>query len=132
MEINIGFAFANSSFGLNDATVNIYSNDVDASIYSFKVVSDHVVANEKLDIKLFDFYPNPANDQVNITLSSNVASNYNINIMDLSGKTVRSTLLLQGEMTSSIYLDGIAKGIYLFSITDESDRVLQTEKLITQ
>lgn len=74
----------------------------------------------------FSVFPNPSNGQINISMRASLGEG-KVQIVDLNGRVVfsqESTL----EGTVSIDASGLAKGIYLIQVAN--DTVSQTEKLI--
>ncbi len=70
-------------------------------------------------------YPNPATDQINIVL--NTASNVEVSIIDITGKTLYA-LKETSNKTLVINTNDFANGIYFVKI--QGDDFLKTEKLI--
>ena len=66
----------------------------------------------------FNIYPNPANEMVTFAFSTMEESTYNIMLIDLTGRVVKSQTgnATSGENTYIMNLDGIAKGLYLVEL----------------
>jgi len=80
----------------------------------------------------FAIYPNPANDHVNVTFSSDKTEACNIRMMDLMGRTVFSDNITSavGDNQFQLNLSELAKGIYMV-ILQNGDGTLQ-KKIVVQ
>ena len=58
-------------------------------------------------------YPNPFNDKVNITRSSNKAEQASLALYDLSGKLIRSFEFGAGERSIELNTTDLSAGVYL-------------------
>ncbi len=86
------------------------------------------------DIQLLEVYPNPASTEANIALSSSKAGFYQIDILDLNGRIIKSEQLTLGSnelLTHKIALTGMEKGIYLIRFTAQKGQTY-THKLVVQ
>ncbi|MFC2129211.1 T9SS type A sorting domain-containing protein [Bacteroidota bacterium] len=72
-------------------------------------------------------YPNPAQDYVSVT---SLIGLDDIQILDISGKTVRQIQALQGTREKKIKLDEIPQGVYI--IRARSGDIITTRKLLIQ
>jgi len=72
-----------------------------------------------------DIYPNPASDNVTLTINSYVSESYGIIICDLTGKVIYNNKLdcRIGENDFSIKLPNLQKGLYFVNITKENKTV---------
>lgn len=75
----------------------------------------------------FDFYPNPAKENINILITNDI-ENTQLNLIDINGKTVKSTLLRYN--TNQLYVGDIPKGIYFIQLITQHQTL--TKKLIIQ
>lgn len=75
----------------------------------------------------FDFYPNPAKENINILITNDI-ENTQLNLIDINGKTVKSTLLRYN--TNQLYVGDIPKGIYFIQLVTQNHTL--TKKLIIQ
>jgi len=71
-------------------------------------------------------YPNPAVGEVNIRIPSGKEAN--IEILDVTGKRVKYVKV--NEMESTIAVDQLVAGIYLYQITSLDKHVIKTGKLL--
>jgi hypothetical protein len=80
----------------------------------------------------FNVYPNPANDEVTVVFSSDMEENYNIRLIDITGRIVlnQNNTSVVGENQYQMNLSEIAKGIYMV-ILQKGDAIMQT-KIVVQ
>ncbi|HKL03697.1 MAG TPA: CHRD domain-containing protein, partial [Cryomorphaceae bacterium] len=84
---------------------------------------------EQFERKSLSIYPNPTNEGVNIEVSSLPAGQYNLNIVDITGKTIDSRIVRTGEANIIRYEnERLVPGIYFLSINGEN--AVYTAKLI--
>lgn len=69
-------------------------------------------------VRIDGVYPNPATDVLNINLSSRQSQQVELNLLDITGRKLRSEALLmgEGENTHRLSLEGIPAGIYLLEM----------------
>ena len=79
----------------------------------------------------FNIYPNPAKEMVTIAFSSMDEGVYNIKLIDMIGRVVKSEIgnAGQGENTYLMNLDGIAKGVYMV-ILQKGDKLSKAKLVI--
>jgi len=82
------------------------------------------LAEEETSSTTFNVYPNPANDIVTITFSAMEEGAYNIKLIDMVGRIVKSETINanSGDNTYIMNLDGIAKGVYMI-ILQKGDNI---------
>ncbi len=80
----------------------------------------------------FNVFPNPANNNVNVTFSTDKSEPFTIRMMDVTGRVVLdfNSISVEGDNQYELDLSSIAKGIYIVSLS-KADGVLQT-KLVVQ
>ena len=71
-------------------------------------------------------YPNPASS--NVTISNLVIDSYSVQISDLAGKKIK-TISVNGDAVN-FNTDGLQQGMYIYSILDESNAILYTNRFI--
>ena len=100
-----------------------------APIVRARVVDDVSVEEQDLENKFYIF-PNPAEDHVNVYLSLNEAENTVINILDISGKVIRTVNLgtVEGERTVTVGMDELSTGIYFVELVNGSTK--QVKKFV--
>jgi hypothetical protein len=77
---------------------------------------------ENINVTVF---PNPASDVINVASEKNLAG-FNFQIMDVTGRVV-STTTLTGE-TTSVFVADLAKGNYIYKITDKNNGLVKQNK----
>ena len=83
--------------------------------------------DEKLSFINFEFYPNPANENINIRVSDNV-NHLQANILDITGKTLKTSLLI--NTLNELYVGDLPSGIYLLQLLTDKEQI--TKKLIIE
>ncbi|HET6226272.1 MAG TPA: T9SS type A sorting domain-containing protein, partial [Bacteroidia bacterium] len=83
------------------------------------------IATTELDKIELSFYPNPANDKVNVVFESNLKNNIELRIYDLTGRLVRSA---EFNKNAEIPVADLENGIYTFTCT-ANGKYLQSGKL---
>ncbi len=78
----------------------------------------------------FTIYPNPATSTFNAIINSDVAGSANLNITDVSGKTMinKTIFILKGAQTLKIDVSQLAPGVYLVNFNQNGK--MQTQKLV--
>lgn len=85
--------------------------------------------NNKNDDTDFSIYPNPTTNIVTIAVQHNSAAFFDVEIIDIYGKTQLTTTLQQ---STTIDVSFISKGIYFVRIINTHQGNIQTRKLIIQ
>lgn len=80
--------------------------------------------NEFSTTNIFSFYPNPANDILNIRL--NKIGNYTIQLFDVIGNIISNKIVLSNNV---IDITNYSNGIYFIQLS-EKNKILNTSKLI--
>jgi uncharacterized repeat protein (TIGR01451 family) len=79
----------------------------------------------------FSFYPNPANDRVQVLLDENWNEDTQVNVMDLNGRALRQNNLLPSQSRTTILEVGdLPAGLYLIECTSGNHRLVK--KLVIQ
>ena len=86
---------------------------------------DHIVAE-------FEVYPNPANNNVNIKVDLKVNSEISLQLIDLSGKTVRTIDygMLNGFYVLPVDINGLTSGLYMLNFYVDGQMI--TQKLVVE
>jgi Secretion system C-terminal sorting domain len=74
-------------------------------------------------------YPNPTNNKINIKFHNQAQDNYIVTITDISGRNVFSKTL---STEKEISIKDLSTGIYQFNLTDDSGKIIHSEKIIVQ
>lgn len=83
--------------------------------------------DEKLSFINFEFYPNPANENIQIRIP-NTLQNLQINVLDITGKTLKTSLLR--NTLNELYVGDLPSGIYLLQLLTDKEHI--TKKLIIE
>lgn len=81
----------------------------------------------KLDADDVNLYPNPVADQLNLNINANEQGEYQIEIMDITGKLIQTDLSLLAAGESEVQLDvsGLTPGFYMLRITNSSGTIIK-------
>lgn len=97
----------------------------------FTLVVDETVATEDVDLStIVNLFPNPAQDQINVSFTQQLTSNVTLNINDLQGRLLSSQKEqnLQGNLV--IDINDLTDGIYFMTIQTEG--AIFTKKFAVQ
>ncbi|PZF71713.1 Kelch repeat-containing protein [Taibaiella soli] len=109
----------------NNATAT--TNYASGVVYAYTPLPVSTAVNTVVAEKLMSFYPNPATNQVNITLEANSGASENtVLLRDYSGKMIIAQNFAGN--TVSINTSNIPSGIYLLTVANGSSAT--TEKLV--
>jgi hypothetical protein len=122
-------AYGNGAFSVKDVNNNVLLSGATFTNQDGGMIKAGVLGVDEMTIKLFNVYPNPANDVVNVAFEAENAD-YAIAIVDLQGRTVASQFHtnLSGEQTISFPVSELAKGSYIVNIS--SGGVTQTQNIV--
>ena len=97
----------------------------------FAIAATSNLANQEYeDSYQVSFYPNPANDTLNINLGSITETNYSFSLVDLEGKVVFKKEVQNAHLIESITLEGFSKGMYLAILQTATKQI--TKKIIVE
>ncbi len=99
--------------GFNYYRLGMIHRDGSRKTYS-KVVIAHKAA---LAIFRLDAYPNPATEKVTVKIEGSIRPNALIQVIDISGKVVRTVKVTKNEVT--VPLTNLGSGMYLFKYMDD-------------
>lgn len=121
------FNKANPNFALGFYIA--WSNGI---VDSFESVKLRTGTNEIIENNNFVMYPNPANENVIITLNATQKSEGNVNLFDMKGALVKSinTQLVAGMNSVNLSLTDLPKGMYFVQINSNESTL--TKKLIIE
>lgn len=100
------------------ANNTIYTNSVYASKIILPATAWPNSITENATISQWEMFPNPANEMLYV--SNPAGGNFQLNLIDLSGRTVRSETL--NGTQAKISLDGLGRGVYLVEVVSEKGR----------
>ena len=90
---------------------------------------NHVTAINDLESKSYlHFYPNPANEEITIEYSGTKASEYNVSLLDLSGRVLLKTSF---RSKTTLNTSKFLSGMYIIQMADESG-VLVRDKIVVR
>ena len=95
---------------------------------SVDVIFNYFLGIENETPANFSVYPNPVNDVLNVN-ASNIDNNSNITVYDITGKTVATSVLVNGK--NQLNLKNLNAGVYFYTIRNNK-AVIETKKLIVQ
>ncbi len=134
-----------ASLYLHDKLLGKYTLLNNGGEYRFTISKDSKSqGNERFELRIdtpalaansgnvkVDIYPNPANDNIKISFSSDKKSNTNIAVFDLAGVNVYNNELgAQQNGSVVVSLNNFAAGIYLVEVTSGDKKV--TKRLIKE
>ncbi len=101
-----------------------------APIVRVRLNEGEVSINEDTNAEFFAFYPNPASDLLNVSLSLNNSENTVINVVDISGKIVKTIQLgaVNGAAQQTISLDNMTAGVYFIELVNSNGK--QVKKFV--
>lgn len=102
-------------------------NTISESVVSY--TAPNGVEEQGMELN-YDFFPNPAKDNVYVLINDEIASVYDLNIMDVTGKTVKQQSDLRSNTRNKIDLTGLTSGVYFLKI--KNDKVSKVEKLLVE
>ena len=108
---------------------NYYRLMITGSDNTIKYTNVVLIKNIKFDVSV---YPNPVNDILFISIKSNVAKNYLVEIMNVAGQKISSRVHVSTQNLRIEYPrnNSMQSGVYLLTITDLQSKERQTFKLI--
>ncbi len=89
-----------------------------------------VTSQDYLNNSNFKIFPNPANDKLHISFEGQLISDYSIQLLDLSGRTLQAFSFQKNQNSVSIDVSGLANGMYFVQL--ENEGVKQVTKLVIQ
>ena len=126
-----GITSSTMSVDLSEIAFCVSSSSSSTANSSTKEVnSQQVNINEPIDTS-FKIYPNPASSKLFVKSSGLNNSKVNITIYNLNGVQVRSFKLNSSySMNHELDITGIATGLYVLNIIDESNGLLKTDRIV--
>jgi hypothetical protein len=76
-------------------------------------------------IRISNVYPNPLHEKLNISIDDYLNHNIQIEIIDMSGKTVKTLNSLKAQY-NQVDMSDIANGTYLLIIKDGDHKYVKT------
>ena len=93
-----------------------------------------IEVDDKVDVRSnqFEIYPNPASDEVNISLSSSESDISIINIYQINGTLIRSIELVGQNVDLKINVEDLATGAYLLKVVSDEKVIGQSKLMVTR
>lgn len=117
----------NSTLGLRD--IKVKGNNNCGTGFNFtksvrSVSCPRLGESVSANLLNLDAYPNPADDLLNIVFSSPVSGRYNVSLVDLSGRIVRSDMVEAMEGENKLWWDvsEFRSGVYFLDIVGNNGR----------
>jgi hypothetical protein len=109
--VTVRFSSSNGTISSADlANMNAYVNG-DAAEVLFSATG----INENISNQVVNVYPNPANDVLNVLVSENAT----VQLLDLSGKQVLSTINAFANQIQVMDVKNLSEGVYIMKISNE-------------
>ncbi len=88
---------------------------------------DYTGTDEMTNAQRFEVYPNPANDQLNISLTLVQSTGTTINVLDLTGKVVKTVYVgeVNGDRNLTIGLEELTSGVYFVELVTPEGKQVQ-------
>ena len=84
------------------------------------------IEENSLEENIGQFYPNPASDEANLNINLGSGSNFDVTIIDQSGRTIhRSKLQTAGQIVYTINASRLATGIYNIVFSNGDTRIVR-------
>ncbi len=134
---NTGGEFKNSEFTieftLGETMINTYSNNRQVITQGFHqpdiFLSTSIVSFDDLEFEL-NTYPNPFHDQFTITVKGENLPKMIVELVDINGRSILNKKLTGYEQDMLIDVSTLISGVYILKYTDETNRIITTEKLL--
>lgn len=94
--------------------------------YSFYIGNYVGIEDVEFEENFGQFYPNPATDKANLNINLGNGGNYNVTIIDNSGRTVHtSSLQTAGQIVYTINASRLASGVYNVVFSNDDSRIVR-------
>lgn len=93
--------------------------DENTTVYTGTVSNDNL---ESVDVNVF---PNPASDLIAVQLGGLIQNDLNIELLDITGKTVVSKVINAGTTIAYFDVQTLYSGTYTVRISNQSDRIMK-------
>ena len=93
-----------------------YVSNVCGSDTNCDSITVNVVGITENYAKDFHIYPNPARDYLSVSASFDLMDEFRIDMLDLSGRLVKSLILTGASSNGQLYVGDLARGTYLLKI----------------
>jgi len=98
-------------------------SDNNCPVFSINDTLVKLKKNQREAIDEVSLYPNPAGNELNITITNEIFGEYNIVISDLSGRPIQRIKLNKQELvcTTKLSLNNLASGYYAVDLISNMD-----------
>jgi len=110
---------------------NVYLDNI--NLYKGGIADDPLSINELQNtISDFNLYPNPTVGDLNVMISIPQAMNFDVSVLDLSGKQLQSHSIQGQSGVNNVVLDvnSLSKGMYFIQVTSSNGKI--TKQFIRQ
>lgn len=116
------YAVGPTFYGVYDVST-VTSTPVGTTTYSTTSIAESLLNAVEINV-----YPNPANDFIVMQFNSLVKQNINVELFDITGKSVQKSIIYQGSTIANIDTRVLYSGQYILKFTTKSEVV--TRKII--
>jgi hypothetical protein len=129
---NIQYSFSNCATSANTSTIVYDTLCVNKIAVTDTLIISRVTGFNDLSLAFgtVKIFPNPTSDVLNIAVS-NPSPNYTIKITNSTSQTLFTTQLTTSSYQLNLSTLG-AKGLYFIQILDNTNKVLETKKLVLE
>ena len=104
-------------YGVYDVST-VTSTPVGTTTYSTTSIAESLLNAVEINV-----YPNPANDFIVMQFNSLVKQNINVELFDITGKSVQKSIIYQGSTIANIDTRALYSGQYILKFTTKSEVV---------
>ncbi len=105
-----------------------YGNAENRSVNSVTESTEVYVSTSTVDVESLSkisIFPNPASDLIAIQINDIVKSDLSIELIDIAGKLVKNTKIIQGQTIAYIDVQTLYSGTYYIKITDQINTLIK-------
>lgn len=122
---DIGFSYIQ---GIDEAAALRGFFDRRAPIVRLRVIDEVGIEDEAAPVaNTFSIYPNPANESINVKLTLNESSATVINVVDITGKAIKTINLgdVNGTKNVTVSLDELSTGVYFIELVNADGKQIK-------
>ena len=130
MFVRQGDIGVNNAQGKDDEFANRGFFDRAAPIVRIRLFEGEVGIEENEITEFFSIYPNPANEEINVSLSLNNSEQTTVKIVDISGQVVSQVDLgnVDGNVQIALPLNELSQGVYFIELVNSNGK--QVKKFV--
>jgi hypothetical protein len=122
LEANANITDFDNIFKLNESPLENVFYNAESTPHKLTIASLVSELNMETDVSLgFDFFPNPAQNLINVVLPVNLKKNSILEISNLHGQIVTSMIAPAASTTATMDVSDLPKGIYILRLNLEDD-----------